>query len=398
MGVREGRKLSLAVLAALVPLAHARPASAEPFQTAGGGLFIGYAFGERGGVEWGIEGFATRYLEKHSECNDSSSRRGFGPLLRLASVRTSRLELTLAAHGGGELPKMRSYFAIDGEIGASLFLEKGHEARVAPHTGVTFESIIFNLYFRQEWVEPSASVGGGARFIPTFGLPGFCASGRPYRGANGRPRPAGLHYDASFDQRCPAARRWARRTVEEGASVPAFLQLASELVQLAAPPELVQRALRAAREELGHTVAAARLAGLFGGGGVQLALPPFLPRAMLPRPLALRRLVAESWLDGVLNEGVSAAVAEAEAAQTRVAEEADASRQIAREEAGHARLAFDVLRWALRQAPELRSLLWARRGGAAPAVGVTSLDGTRARALSHECATRAARQWSELVG
>ena len=190
MGVseRRGRKLALAALAGLLPLMQATPASAEPFQTAGGGLFLGYAFGERGGIEWGIEGFATRYLEKHSSCNDDSSRHGFGPLLRLASVRTSRLELTLAGHGGGELPKMRSYFAIDGEIGASLFLEKGHEARVAPHTGVTLESIMFNLYFRQEWLEPAASVGGGARFIPTFGLPGICESGRAYRGADGRSR------------------------------------------------------------------------------------------------------------------------------------------------------------------------------------------------------------------
>ncbi len=129
--------------------------------------------GERGGFEWGVEGFATHYLEAHQDCGDSSARHGVGPLLRLAAVKVSRLEVTLAAHGGGELSRTRAFFDIDGEVGGSLFLEKDH-TRVAPHTGVTLESIIFNVYFRQEWLEPSYSVGGGARWIPTFGIPGFC--------------------------------------------------------------------------------------------------------------------------------------------------------------------------------------------------------------------------------
>ena len=396
MGVRKGGgwPLSLALVAGLLPLMHAAPASAEPFQTGGVGLFLGYAFGERGGIEWGIEGFATRYLEKHSECNDDSSRHGFGPLLRLASVRTSRLELTLAGHGGGELPKMRSYFAVDGEIGASLFLEKGHEARVAPHTGVTLESIMFNLYFRQEWLEPAASVGGGARFIPTFGLPGSCASGRAYRGADGQPCRNGLHCDSRFDARCPEARRWARRAVEESASVPAFLQLASELLELGAPTDLVQRAIQAAREEVGHTLAAARLAALFGGGSVQPAVPVFRPRPTLSRPLALGRLVAESWLDGVVNEGAAAALAEAEARESNIVEEARVSRLIAREEAGHAGLAVDVLRWALTQAPELARML--PRCGRTRSVD-TSLGYARGREIGEQSSALAARQRAELV-
>jgi hypothetical protein len=151
----------------------APPARAEPFQVAGGGVFVGYSFGERGGFEWGVEGFLTHHLEQHAECGDHSARHGVGPLLRLAAVKVSRFELTLAAHGGGELAHTRSFFGIDGEVGASLFVEK-ERTRVAPHTGVTLESLIFNLYFRQEWLEPSYSLGAGARFSPTFGFPGFC--------------------------------------------------------------------------------------------------------------------------------------------------------------------------------------------------------------------------------
>jgi hypothetical protein len=171
MGASGGARRLLAALTAAGALSYAMPASADPFQVAGGGVFIGYSIGERGGIEWGIEGFATHHFEDHPDCGDSSNRHGVGPLLRLAAVKVSRLELTLAGHGGGEIT--RSFFAVDGEVGASLFVEKDH-TRVAPHTGVTLESIIFNLYFRQEWLEPSYSVGGGARFMPTFGLPGFC--------------------------------------------------------------------------------------------------------------------------------------------------------------------------------------------------------------------------------
>jgi hypothetical protein len=161
------------LLATTCALALTTPARADPFDTGGGGVFLGYAIGERGGFEWGLEGFATHYFEPHPDCGDVSARHGLGPLLRLSAVKVSRLELTLAAHGGGDLLGMRPFFDIDGEVGASLFLEKEH-TRVAPHTGVTLESIIFNLYFRQEWLEPSYSVGGGARYLPTFGSPGIC--------------------------------------------------------------------------------------------------------------------------------------------------------------------------------------------------------------------------------
>jgi hypothetical protein len=143
-------------------------------------VFLGYAFGDEGGLQWGIEGFATRYLEDHTSCEGARARHGVGPLLRLAAVRLSRLEVTLAAHGGGDLPRRRFFAGVDGELGASLFFESGKGLRVAPHSGVLFESTIFHAYFRQAWlfeqetIEPELSFGGGARFWPTFGSPGIC--------------------------------------------------------------------------------------------------------------------------------------------------------------------------------------------------------------------------------
>ena len=95
-----------------------------------------------------------------------------------------------------------------------------------------------------------------------------------------------------------------------------------------------------------------------------------------------------------MNEGGAAALAEAEASESNVAEEARVARLIAREEAGHAALAFDVLRWALTQMPELAQML---PRGATPHVGVTSLGGARGREVAQQSAARAALQRAELV-
>lgn len=354
---KPGLKARLALLAGLSPLLCAAPAGAEPFQTAGGGIFVGYAFGEGGGVEWGIEGFATRYLEEHGACEDSAiERRGFGPLLRLSAVKLSRLEITLAGHIGTDLPDMRSTAAVDGELGASVMFEQGHDLRIGPRYGALLESVIFNVYLRQAWLfedEAAASfvsLGAGARLMPTLGPTGFCVEGRPYRGGCGEVRQARVQPGADFDARNPRAARWARRAAEECASVPAFLQLARELLELDAPLELVARAMRAADEELFHTRAALQLAERFGGAPVRLVSPAFRERGRLPRARALRRIAAESWHDGCLNEGRAAATLALEAQHSDDLVEARVLERVAREEATHAALAFDVLRWATRAA------------------------------------------------
>jgi hypothetical protein len=236
-------------------------------------------------------------------------------------------------------------------MGASLFMERGRKLRVAPHSGILGESLLFNAYFRQGWfyeqetLAPELSIGVGGRFIPTFGLPGFCVEGRPYRGERGEQQRAVVRAGRGFDWREPRAKTWAKRAADECASVPAFLQLALELLELEAPIELVRRAVAAADEELGHTRDATRLAELFGGAPVLLSPPPFRLRPALPRRRALRRLARESWHDGCVNEGMAAAVAREEAQRSRFGAEALISARIAREEAGHAALSRDVLRW-----------------------------------------------------
>jgi hypothetical protein len=162
------------------------------------------------------------------------------------------------------------------------------------------------------------------------------------------------------------------------------LQLALELAELGAPTEFVTRALAAADEELGHARAAAELASRFGGAPVLLTPPAPRFRAALPRKQALKRLARESWLDGCHNERLAASIARAEVHETRTREEAATLSLIEREEAGHAALALDILRWTLQQAPELVSSLQVPHRAPAELDAPTLLRPETMRALLHD--------------
>lgn len=394
MGVRERRRLRkrLAGLAALLPLLTAGAANADPLDVRGFGVFMGYAWGKENGFEWGFESIGTHHFERLPSCS-SVARSGIGPVLRVAMIGSSRLAVTAALHGGGE--SSRSVLAFDGELGATLaFGERGLQGGI--HTGLMFETIVFNAYAHQTWLMSTYSMGGGIRYLPTFGDVGQCVDGRAFRDAAGRPHHASLSKEPSDAARSAKARRWARRAAEECASVPAFLQLAHELLALDAPLELVARALDAAEEELGHTLAASELASRFAEARIVATAPRFEPRALLPRPAALQRLARESWLDGCLNEGLAAELAAAEADDASEPAERAVCARIAREEAGHATLAFDILRWLRGEA---RSLPWAQLGArtVAPLPQDSGLSRSTLRDISHTHAQRSHARFTELL-
>lgn len=358
MGLREGRwggrSVATALCGGLGALLLSAPAAAQGaagFDTFGGGVFLGYAFGGERGLEWGVEAFATRYFEDPPSCGHNDVRRaGFGPLLRFSMLKLSRPAFTGAVHAGGEA--IRRSLAFDGELGATLAYQHD-QAFGSLHTALLVESWFFHAYAQQEWLLPSYSVGGGLRVQPTFGDVGSCEVGRPFRDAAGRRQACAVRRGSAFDTRCPDAQRWAQRSSEELASVLSFLQLASELERLGAPAALTTRARQAAHEELGHARAAARLAEAFGGApATPLPARPVL-RPSLSRAQSLRRLALESWYDGCLNEGLAASIAHAEQREAGAPEEARTLAIIAREESGHAELALEVLCWALQQSPEL---------------------------------------------
>jgi hypothetical protein len=379
-------------LSGLVPWLVSLPARAEPrdfgpFDVVGAGVFVGYTFGEERGVNWGIEGFATRFM-KPGETEPS----GFGPLVRFSMLDDSRFAFTGAGHIGGELAC--GLLAADVELGGTLVRTRDGSLG-SIHTGVTLESTFFNIYARQEWMLKNDSVGVGARYIPTFGLPKFCergraVDGRAFRDGVGAGQSRAARAAAQFDERCPDAARWAARTRDECSSVLAFLQLALELLDEAAPLELIARAVRCAEQELSHTWGAAAMASRFGAAPVVPHSPTARFRQRLPRPQQLARLLHESWVDGCLNEGLAALVAADEARVATDSEETRLCAKIAREEAEHAALAFDVVRWVLDQDPSLAPNLTQRTEG--PTFASSLLGPRRVRELAHAHSMAARRR------
>lgn len=173
-----------------------------------------------------------------------------------------------------------------------------------------------------------------AREFGTHVLP---QPGRPLRRAGPTDAPAQpLSEEASLGQ------QWARAAQAEHASVAAFQLLAAELEALRAPAELIERCGQAAQEEAGHARLAQALARRFGGETV------LLDEVEIPvREPVLSRVAVESLVDGVLNEGLAARLAQLGAATAVEPEVRAALATIAAEEASHAKLAADIVSWAL---------------------------------------------------
>jgi hypothetical protein len=155
----------------LLPLLSSGYARADPIDVRAFGVFLGYAWGKEPGFEWGFETITTHFFEEVGRCG-SKRRSGFGPVLRLTMVGNSRLLMTAALHAGGE--STRSVLAFDGELGGTLAFGKAG-LQGAVHTGGSFETLVFNLYARQQWLTSSYSMGGGIRYLPTFGELGLCS-------------------------------------------------------------------------------------------------------------------------------------------------------------------------------------------------------------------------------
>ncbi|MET0389673.1 MAG: hypothetical protein ABW321_27115 [Polyangiales bacterium] len=306
----------------------------------GFGAFVGYQFGARSGIEWGFEGFMTRTLNGGG-CS-SAPRTGLGPLVQVAWLGMWEPRISLALQGGGELK--RNGPALSGELGLSYRF--GSEQPLGLHLGVVPQLLFANLAVRYQAVRNEAWVGGGVRYLPTFGDLSQCevVVGRPLRSELGPvtfaspspPPPA-----ASARER--AAHGFARDAALEAASVSAFVQLALELQACSAPARLVARALRAADDEVRHAALCASLAERTLGVPVDYVLPPITPRPASDRRAALARLAEESWVDGCIGESSAARHAAAASDSVLDLTSHQALRHIARDEARHGELAWAVL-------------------------------------------------------
>jgi hypothetical protein len=153
-------------------------------------------------------------------------------------------------------------------------------------------------------------------------------------------RPAGLPSTTARGDsiRSPLAGLLSRMASLEAASVPAFRMLARELDAHGAPASLRRAARRAAADEVRHARIMSRLARRHGGS----ADPVRLPRRGV-RPLS--EVAIENCVEGCVRETFGALVATWQAREARDPAFRRAMGSIARDEARHAALAFQVADW-----------------------------------------------------
>jgi hypothetical protein len=157
----------------------------------------------------------------------------------------------------------------------------------------------------------------------------------------------------------PEARRalaaaWADAARSEHASVPAFARLSLTLVALGAPSRLVEAVHRAALEEIEHARIAFALVEAYAYAPVSPGSFEDLWTAPAVTARSLPELARESLIDGCLNEGIGAEVARQACARAGDPVVRAALATIARDEASHAELAWQIVEWCcLEGGPEI---------------------------------------------
>jgi hypothetical protein len=344
----------LAVLSAATSVLFPSGAQAQERLTPSAGVFFGYAFGERTGFEWGFEAFVMQ----HTRDNSSLLTSGFGPLVQFALIDLRDPRITIALTAGSELSRT-SY----GAVGTALKAELGTTYRFGDrpgfgiHTGLTFE-YLFNLSVRRQWLLNDNWVGGGVRFPPGFHeWPTAPIVGRPLRTRFGLARveergrsigTASSSSQATNEIAAVAGRAWERDAQYECASIPAFLQLASELLAHGAPASLIEQALSAAEDEIVHAKLCADMASRFLRARIWPTLPEGVELAARRGGSSMIQLATESWLDGCLAEGAAAARAARAAHLASDSVAKGVQQRIARDEARHADLGWNLLKWTTR--------------------------------------------------
>jgi tRNA isopentenyl-2-thiomethyl-A-37 hydroxylase MiaE len=181
-------------------------------------------------------------------------------------------------------------------------------------------------------VEGSEPEGSGPVMSCTY--PHTCVGGR---------RPAGLFVAARAREE-DAIAGWLATTAHlEAASVPAFVELASELRLHGAPRPLVRAAMRAADDERRHALIVGRLAMLHGAEVAEVVRTPTEPRDLVA-------LLLDDVVEGCVREAYAALVA-AHQAENAPAGVARIYAGIAADEARHALLSFAVADWASARVP-----------------------------------------------
>jgi hypothetical protein len=346
--MREG--LAAAGIATAALLATSSPAEAQDVTPFGEvGAFIGWTWDLRGGggFTWGIEGRGGVDFREQWACAAE-------PAFSAAGVgRVSFVGLDPQLHLGAQAGVAVSIFTAMGDITAGY--RWGANPGFSMPVGLELQVFAGSTFFRFDPGLDSIAAGLGG-FVPPREEIACAVAGRALHDEVGhaalpdieRLGETRLPHDLDPDVADALAMEWEARAKAEWASVPAFMQLADQLRIAGAPKRLVDRALSAADDELRHAIATSRAAMCYGGAPIGLGRVTPLTRAPARGKDALVRLAVESWVDGCQGEGTAARAAAREAELAGSRELRGLNERIARDEAGHAELAWDVLAWTVR--------------------------------------------------
>jgi len=203
-----------------------------------------------------------------------------------------------------------------------------------------------------DWSDSAADIPGCC--YPVKHTKPTCVYGRPLL-VEGAPTLASIERDpawaAGLDLRevPPAIRsllaaRWTRAALDEHASVAAFSKVSLDLMRLGAPPELIDLAHQAARDEIRHATLGFALASAYAGAPVG---PGAYPIESVTLVRDLEQLAVEAAVESCMGETLAAmlAVEGAERAEDPTLKGVLAA--IAEDEMRHAELGWRILRWAL---------------------------------------------------
>jgi hypothetical protein len=151
-----------------------------------------------------------------------------------------------------------------------------------------------------------------------------------------------------------AAQAWTGVALAEHASIASFARFVLELSAFGAPPELLERAVRAQLDELRHARDAFELASRFAGYDVGPG--PLAVGGCLAAP-SLASSVAAAVLEGCAGETLAALEAEEALATCEDEAVCAALTRVRREEAEHAELAFRFVAWALERDARLAAVV-----------------------------------------
>lgn len=150
--------------------------------------------------------------------------------------------------------------------------------------------------------------------------------------------------ELSPEARAYAAAAWTREAAYEHASVAAFARLSLDLLAHAAPPELLDSAHVAARDEIRHAQLCYGIASAFAERPIG---PGPLAISQHARALTLEDLAVECFRDGCVNETVAALAVMEGARLAATASLRETLTAIGTDETAHAELSYRILDWAL---------------------------------------------------